>query len=113
MLQGPAGEVFLQKRPAPGIWGGLWSFPELSPAEDAEDHARCHYGRVLEQNNWQSYRHSFSHYHLEIRPVLLRLARLPNNLGEAGTGGWYTPAEARELGLAAPVKRLLERIEIS
>jgi len=113
MLQGPEGQVFLQKRPAPGIWGGLWSFPELSPLEDAEDHARCHYGRVLEQNNWQSYRHSFSHYHLEIRPVLVRLARLPDKLGEAGTGGWYTPAEARELGLAAPVKRLLEQIETS
>ena len=23
-----AGEVLLEKRPAPGIWGGLWCFPE-------------------------------------------------------------------------------------
>lgn len=111
MLLGPGGEVFLQKRPAPGIWGGLWSFPELSPEEDAGDHAGRHYGRVLERHNWQTHRHSFSHYHLEIQPVLLRMAQIPDRLGEPGTGDWYTPTQAWELGLAAPVKRLLEQIE--
>ena len=111
MLQGPDGEVFLHKRPAPGIWGGLWSFPELSPAEDAEDHVQNHYGPVVKRADWRTHRHSFSHYHLEIKPVLLHLACLPDTLGEGGSGDWYTPAQARDLGLAAPVKRLLERIE--
>ena len=31
------GAVYLERRPPSGIWGGLWSFPELGDNEDVKD----------------------------------------------------------------------------
>ena len=55
-----AGELLLEKRPAPGIWGGLWCFPEIDaerlvwtsvkPARGARrlEFARCFVRVVLD-----------------------------------------------------------------
>ncbi|HEX7763114.1 MAG TPA: NUDIX domain-containing protein, partial [Cellvibrio sp.] len=58
---------------------------------------------------WNSYRHTFSHYHLDITPVLIQLAKSPRTIGEATTH-WYNPHQPDALGLAAPVKKLLEKL---
>ncbi len=109
MLRNPAGDLLLQQRPAQGIWGGLWSFPELALAADAQEYAEDHYGKVIALETWNSYRHTFSHYHLDITPVLIQLAKSPQAIGEAATH-WYNPHQPDALGLAAPVKKLLEKI---
>ncbi len=109
MLRNPAGDVLLQQRPAQGIWGGLWSFPELSIDADAQEYAEDHYGAVIELEQWNTYRHTFSHYHLDITPVLIQLAKTPRAIGESATH-WYNPHQPDALGLAAPVKKLLEKL---
>jgi A/G-specific adenine glycosylase len=109
MLRNPAGDLLLQQRPAQGIWGGLWSFPELALDADAQTYVEDHFGKVESLEQWNSYRHTFSHYHLDITPVLLQLARTPNVIGEGGSH-WYNPHEPAALGLAAPVKKLLEKL---
>ncbi|QEY11112.1 adenine DNA glycosylase [Cellvibrio sp. KY-YJ-3] len=109
MLRNPAGDLLLQQRPAQGIWGGLWSFPELAIDADAQTFAEDHYGTVIEFEAWNSYRHTFSHYHLDITPVLIQLGKAPRAIGEATTH-WYNPHQPSALGLAAPVKKLLEKI---
>ena len=109
MLRNPAGDLLLQQRPAQGIWGGLWSFPELAMDVDAKEYAEDHYGKVIELEEWNSYRHTFSHYHLDITPVLIQLAKSPRAIGEAATH-WYNPHQPDALGLAAPVKKLLEKL---
>ncbi len=108
MLRNPAGEILLQQRPAQGIWGGLWSFPELPLAEDAQTFAQ-HLGQVAAVESWDSYRHTFSHYHLDITPVLVQMNRLEGRVGEAHQL-WFDPVAPQNLGLAAPVKKLLEKI---
>ena len=40
LLCNAAGEVLLQRRPPVGIWGGLWSFPEVPADEDARQWCR-------------------------------------------------------------------------
>jgi A/G-specific adenine glycosylase len=40
------GELMLEKRPSRGIWGGLWSLPELAPGADATAHCRDRFGFV-------------------------------------------------------------------
>lgn len=109
MLRNPAGDFLLHQRPAQGIWGGLWSFPELAIDADAQQFAEDHYGKVIDVEEWDSYRHTFSHYHLDITPVLIQLAKSPRAIGEAATH-WYNPHQPDALGLAAPVKKLLEKL---
>lgn len=109
MLRNPAGDILLQQRPPQGIWGGLWSFPEIAIDRDPHTYAQDHVGTVISHEIWNSYRHTFSHFHLDITPVLLQLANSPNTIGEANTH-WYNPHQPDARGLAAPVKKLLEKL---
>lgn len=110
MLRNPAGDILLEQRPPQGIWGGLWGFPEVEVEIDALDHAQDRYAPVVQVETWDSYRHTFSHYHLDITPVLVQLAREPEAVNEAGAARWMRLDKPDNLGLAAPVKRLLEQL---
>lgn len=110
MLMEPGGQVLLEQRPQQGIWGGLWSFPELPAGEDARARSETLFGdAVANTETWASFRHTFSHYHLHIQPILVHLSSRPSAIGERAMH-WYNPAEPSELGLAAPVKTLLEKL---
>lgn len=109
MLRNPNGEILLQQRPPQGIWGGLWSFPELNIDADAETHAQDNFGKIISSETWNSYRHTFSHYHLDITPVLIQLAKTPRGISSGGNH-WYNLHQPEALGLAAPVKKLLEKL---
>lgn len=109
MLRNPAGDILLEQRPATGIWGGLWSFPELATDVDAKTWAAGIYGEVATCEIRDSWRHTFSHYHLDITPVLIQLKKTPLLLAEKPLC-WFNPLAPDALGLAAPVKKLLDRI---
>lgn len=108
------GEVLLEKRPLTGIWGGLWSFPEV------EDSEKLHGGIALKENliinnveEWKSFKHSFSHYHLHITPVKIMIFKKPNTAWNSNKWFWYQPDKPCELGLAAPVKKLIMKLQKS
>lgn len=109
MLRNPLGELFLQQRPPQGIWGGLWSFPELDTDQSPRDYAQQQGSKVASVEVWDSYRHTFSHYHLDISPVLIQLQKVGSTIGEA-KHLWYSLQAPEAVGLAAPVKRLLEKL---
>ncbi len=90
-------KVLLLKRPSRGIWGGLWSFPERPPA--LHDKAR-----IL-----PSFRHTFTHYHLDIHPVLINARRTPD-LPVESEYQWYSLAEPVTIGIPKPVQLLLEQL---
>lgn len=106
------GEVLLEQRPAPGIWGGLWSFPE-SVAEDAAT-----LKQVLKAD-WHMSRpkveclavrdHVFSHYRLQMQPVLVHHA--PLQVGERAQQ-WCKLESLPALGLPAPIKKLLSELAV-
>lgn len=105
------GEVLLEKRPSTGIWAGLWIFPQIEP--DADPIAFCRDQLRLDATmleRWQGYRHTFSHYHLDIEPVRLQLERAPNQVMEAERHLWYDLLQPAAVGLAAPVKKLLSKL---
>lgn len=110
MVRNPAGDMLLEQRPSSGIWGGLWSFPEVVIDEDATDWVRSHFGDIADTEIWNSWRHTFSHYHLDITPVLVQLKKMPANISEKKAVCWFNPLEPEALGLAAPVKKLLDKI---
>jgi A/G-specific adenine glycosylase len=87
------GAVLVEQRPAPGIWGGLWCFPELagSPPRGAKALAPIEHG--------------FTHFRLRIRPLLCDVKTAPRR-----TGRWLKLEEAPRAALPAPVKSLLARL---
>lgn len=111
MLRNERGELLLEQRPANGIWGGLWSFPELGLQAEAEQYCTDRLGVSIESVQlWDSFRHTFSHYHLDITPVEINLATEPMGVGER-SHYWYDPYYPPALGLAAPVKQLLDKLK--
>lgn len=111
MLETPGGSLYLEQRPQTGIWGGLWSFPEVSDEQAARLWLKQQFGIEADIETLQRFRHTFSHYHLHIQPLKIRLSHQPGHIGEQ-SGHWYNPRQPSELGLAAPVKKLLHLSDI-
>ncbi len=102
--------VLLQRRPPTGIWGGLWSLPECPPDADLAEHCQRQYGlTVSEPDAWQPFRHTFSHYHLDIQPVHARATPAGQGIMEPSEHLWYNSGTSLGKGTAAPVRKLLER----
>jgi A/G-specific adenine glycosylase len=103
------GELMLEKRPPRGIWGGLWSLPEL--AADCDPAALCseRYGVIaLTQRALPLLSHSFTHFRLHIHPVQVQLApRRTTSPGQV----WLPPADALDAALPTPVRKLVAQLE--
>jgi A/G-specific adenine glycosylase len=107
----PSGCVLLERRPPSGIWGGLWVPPELTSGQDAEDWCRAHLGSgsaPLEM--LPPRRHTFSHFQLDIQPLVARLNAAPTVIADNGARAWVDPATPGGIGLPAPIRRLLREI---
>jgi len=103
------GELMLEKRPARGIWGGLWSLPELTPDADAAAYCRDRFGFIaLRQQALPRFTHSFTHFKLQIQPVQLHLT--PRHTTPPGQI-WLPLADALGAALPAPVRRLVTQID--
>jgi A/G-specific adenine glycosylase len=109
----PAGRMLLARRPASGVWGGLWTPPELSGTdamlrENAEDWCRERLGSGIRHLEMlPSRRHSFSHFHLDIQPIAAQLATEPSLVADSDDLVWVDPADPGTIGLPAPVVHLL------
>ena len=101
--------VYLERRPPSGIWGGLYSFPEIGSAAEAADWCRNRFAaEPATIETWQVVSHSFTHFDLEIVPVAVCMRAAPWRLSDDDDGLWYPPRNGRQIGLAAPVSALLE-----
>ena len=113
MLCNAKGQVLLEQRPPVGIWGGLWSFPELPGIDAVAGHCRDALGvRAADISAWPQLRHTFSHFHLDIIPVFARAAGNESMVMEAPQRLWYNTNGTDERGLAAPVEKLLQRLAV-
>jgi A/G-specific adenine glycosylase len=103
------GEVLLEKRPAPGIWGGLWSFPE-APARNIESYCRSALGCELESTKkLEPLEHGFTHFRLHIRPLLCEVdGKAPR--AEAPGRLWIGLADAVGAAVPTPVRKLIARL---
>lgn len=109
ILKNSDGSVLLEKRPPSGIWGGLHSLPE-SETEKADYLIS---GLEFQNSNCKrlpAIRHTFSHYHLDITPVQVNKWQLDAAVADSDQWLWYPLDNSVEVGLAAPVKKLLSRL---
>lgn len=106
------GDVYLERRPPSGIWGGLWSLPEFDLEGQLLDWCSRRLNAVpVAIERWTTLRHSFSHYHLDIKPVALHLDEVPERLEDGTSVIWYNYESAPDFGLAAPVRKLIENLK--
>ena len=83
------GKILLERRPSPGIWGGLWCFPQRRPSG-------CRIKARL-----PAIEHGFTHFRLRIQPLLCRGA--PKE-----SGVWMDLGDAARAAIPAQVRTLLK-----
>lgn len=105
-----AGEILLERRPNQGIWGGLWSLPELDSTQIAVPHVQEALGIEAEALEvlpelW----HTFTHFKLQITPqplqVVGRRPTLRPNMQ------WLTLTDAVAAALPTPVRTLIKTLK--
>ena len=119
VLLNPSRQVLLEKRPATGIWGGLYSLPELfdDPAHTDEEvlqqirQAAQVFGDVEQIRVLETFAHGFTHFKLEISPYACRLTNSDNLISE-DTHVWLGLNECEGAPLPAPIKKLLMSLAV-
>lgn len=116
LLLDTAGAVLLARRPPMGIWGSLWTPPETDANQDAATSLQQVCERVglnpeqlSKPTLLKPFRHTFTHYHLDIEPLLVQVGRQrrATAVAEADDLMWYQPDNASNIGLAKPTVTLL------
>lgn len=112
-------DVLVNLRPDSGIWGGLWSLPEIAvdslpfdaeAAEDAALETARQFGQPVRAHLAGELTHVFTHFRLLIRAVRVDLdaATRPANGDMGQARRWLSLDDLDALGTPAPVRRLLE-----
>ena len=105
--QRPDGAVWLQRRPATGIWGGLYCMPvfDSEAALLAFLPARSR-SRI---QHLPPFKHVLTHKDMHLSPLMAGFSasqKMPS--GDGVMGNWFLPGEWQLLGLPAPIRKLLE-----
>jgi A/G-specific adenine glycosylase len=105
------GEILFEKRPPLGIWGGLWSLPELALDADVRTAVKMRFSAdVIPRAELPVIDHGFTHFALTLHPQRVTARRWPARAEAPGTM-WLTPADARGAALPAPIKKLMRSLE--
>ena len=119
------GKVALEQRENAGLWGGLYCFPQFADKEELLAYLASN--GIQQYQEWTAFRHTFSHFHLDIYPIYARfddqtnpedvdrsdwkkVAEKQNQYQSALLSAvkyWYDPQNPDPIGLATPVKNLL------
>ncbi|HWQ38610.1 MAG TPA: A/G-specific adenine glycosylase [Burkholderiales bacterium] len=105
-----APEVLLERRPASGVWGALWCFPELAEALDADETAWERFGaRIGRWRMLPPVNHAFTHFRLEIRALLGDVTTVEPRAQSPGFV-WLSVDRALGAAIPSPVRAILRRI---
>ena len=125
------GQLLMQQRPATGIWGGLWGFMETGFDTEGElsvEEAKAKLRDSLALLNLlganeillSTFKHTFSHFHLMIKPIIIELAHEPKALAtskheisepDAIPQLWYDKSAPSKVGLSAPTVKILDMLK--
>lgn len=108
VLRRGSDEILLRRRPAHGVWGGLWAPPEL-PA-GCEAGAWCRQQLGVEADSpapLPRLRHGFTHFELEIRPLEMQV-RGATGIMEDESCAWHRRDKLP--ALPAPIARLINQL---
>jgi A/G-specific adenine glycosylase len=101
--------VLVERRPAAGIWGGLWSPPQFLNEAEALAWCRRELGDVENMESLPPIDHGFTHFDLRLQPLRVRCT--PSfEVREADDRLWYALSSPPKVGLPQPIHRLFERM---
>ena len=99
--------VLLLQRPPLGIWGGLLSLPEVPEGMEPLAYAASALGcAVARFAALPPLRHSFTHFHLTLQPLLGEVRLVPR-LADAAGSCWLARDELAQAALPTPIRSLL------
>ncbi|MCC7490527.1 MAG: A/G-specific adenine glycosylase [Gammaproteobacteria bacterium] len=102
--------VLLEKRPAAGLWGGLWGLPEVGALAEVSAWCEREIGRAPVRLAVRPVlRHGFTHFDLDMTPVEVEVPE-PGRVLDGGRWLWYNLHDPARVGLAAPVTKLLNSL---
>ncbi|MFM9913004.1 MAG: A/G-specific adenine glycosylase [Methylophilaceae bacterium] len=99
-------EILLEKRPPSGIWGGLWSLPEVAVGEDVQQAARQLGLETELLPALPKVTHTFTHFRLHITPQPLRMVKTLPEVRQTGLV-WLDKEDAIDAALPAPIRKIL------
>jgi A/G-specific adenine glycosylase len=111
LVQKPDRSCWLEKRPVPGIWGGLFCLPVF----ESDDALKAFFPSTLhpELQPLPQLVHVLTHKDLHLSPWHARLTskqKMPSAKdGKVSSGAWFSPSQWKGLGLPAPIRKLLEQ----
>jgi hypothetical protein len=98
--------VLVERRPAAGLWGGLWSPPQFESEFAALDWVRREIGEP--ESTWQALapiHHAFTHFDLHLTPLRVRCR--PNAAVHEGDDRlWYRLDTPARVGLPQPILKV-------
>ena len=113
IIESDNNEVLLEKRPPTGIWGSLYSLPEIQhdiPLLDVSSHCDETFGGTFELIDMHdSIQHTFSHFKLELKPVHLRANQKTMQIRENSRFIWFKKEQLKKLGMPAPISKYLSQ----
>jgi A/G-specific adenine glycosylase len=109
LLRDGNGRILLERRPPTGVWARLWSLPETASVDDAAPYARTLGVDAQRFESLPHFVHTFSHYHLAVQPLLAPAAPRMH-MSDAPDLRWASRGELADIGLPAPVRKLLSTL---
>jgi len=108
----PDGSVYLEQRPTPGVWAGLYCLPVFDSFEalTAAISASISPAEVSLLQDGEVFKHVLTHKDLHIHPVRLQILEKPKPTALKIKGHWVTADAWPALGLPAPVRKLLSKV---
>lgn len=107
IIRNSKGHFLMEKRPPTGIWGGLWSLPELSMEQSVSEAVNRNWQLIVDDySDLPVFRHTFSHFHLDITPCEVHVASAAQVVSDDERYQWR--ADLSQLALAAPVSNIMQ-----
>ena len=110
ILKNEQDQVLLEKRPSVGIWSNLWSFPEIENLTDLKTRL-SQWGMISKtQTTLPTFKHTFSHYHLKITPIVINITFLQHAINEPKQMIWISKTQSKNYGLPKPTFHILQSL---
>lgn len=103
--------IFLQKRLEKNVWQHLWCFPEIHlihpNKKTLNEFCKMYDLKLLQTKPIPNFRHTFTHYHLDIFPIVIDVIQCSKKtLFKDTHSAWVSLHETPKLGLPQPALKL-------
>jgi A/G-specific adenine glycosylase len=102
-------QLLLYRRPPVGIWGGLWSLPEVESGQQLSEwqNQNLGYSQAPKEVKVDILRHQFTHFSLNISVAIIELDQLPTRISDTANFEFIDQQALANYGLPTAVSKIL------